>query len=298
MTLSTDTIFWIFSTFPQVLAALVGLIVTGVVFYYPSLDKRVEKNKEDEIVVDTVKEYLHRHVVLLLSFTTFVIIVDVVILSYAYEIISLFQKAQCSEFTNLIRYIFWLVIGLNLIPMVALVIILVNILSPKFESNKMSEERGKIIKNQAKAIIKEKKDFEKENKSKEGDGSGEDIVEKDDKNLNTHDNNELFSVHNFLFRYNHFEIVAHKWAEMQGLKDTTSLKIIIKMMIDLRVISTNRGNLLMEANKIRNFIAHGQSIPEISIKITNNLSKVTEQLERILNKNKEDEGNKVYIDVK
>ena len=152
---TVDTVYWIFSTIPQVLAALVGLIVTGVLFYYPSLDKRVETTPEVKDIIDTIKKRLHRYVGFLLISSAVAIVLDILIMRYASFSVSVMtseDKFICCipQSTS-----FWVSLLVNSVPIVALIVIMMEIMSPKFEDDTIEEERKKINRQQEKRVLKE-----------------------------------------------------------------------------------------------------------------------------------------------
>ena len=50
---------WLFSTAPQALAALVGLIFTGVAFIWGAIDKEVARDDSRKDIYDEMKREIH-----------------------------------------------------------------------------------------------------------------------------------------------------------------------------------------------------------------------------------------------
>lgn len=50
---------WLFSTAPQALAALVGLIFTGVAFILGAIDKEIARDETREDIFDEMKKEIH-----------------------------------------------------------------------------------------------------------------------------------------------------------------------------------------------------------------------------------------------
>ena len=253
---SIDTVYWIYSSVPQVLAALVGLIVTGVLFYYPSLDKRVEANLEFKDIVDTVKKRLHRYVGFLLISTAVAIALDIVIMRYASQSASIMTSD-----TELIRCIpqsilFWVSLAINSIPILALIWVMMRIMAPGFEDITIERERQKIIIRQQKAIENEDRKESKDNRV-EVDGT-ETVKDSESTNSSSPHNGHTVRITDkqFLEQYIRFEDLARKWTELQKLDRELPMRSIIDNLRHKNIISKDCFIHLIEATRIRNFILH------------------------------------------
>lgn len=67
---------WLFSTAPQALAALVGLIFTGVSFILGAIDKEIANDATREDICDAMKEEIHSDMKILFRLAGFSIMLD------------------------------------------------------------------------------------------------------------------------------------------------------------------------------------------------------------------------------
>ena len=72
---------WLFSTAPQALAALVGLIFAGVAFIVGAIDKQVRQDASSEDIIMTMKKQIHDDMKLLFWLSGVSIIVDLALLA-------------------------------------------------------------------------------------------------------------------------------------------------------------------------------------------------------------------------
>ena len=67
---------WLFSTSPQALAALVGLIFAGVAFIIGAIDKQVELDETRDDISMAMKKYIHVNMKWLFWLSGFSIVLD------------------------------------------------------------------------------------------------------------------------------------------------------------------------------------------------------------------------------
>lgn len=72
---------WLFSTAPQALAALVGLIFAGVAFIVGAIEKQVRQDASSEDIIMTMKKQIHDDMKLLFWLSGVSIIVDLALLA-------------------------------------------------------------------------------------------------------------------------------------------------------------------------------------------------------------------------
>lgn len=72
-----DALYWIFSTAPQALAALVGLLIAGIAFIYGKIDD-LTKDPTMEEIGNTAKERIHYSLRKVLGLTVTVIVADLI----------------------------------------------------------------------------------------------------------------------------------------------------------------------------------------------------------------------------
>lgn len=72
---------WLFSTAPQALAALVGLIFAGVAFIVGAIDKEMRQDATSEDILMAMKRQIHSDMKLLFQLSGVSIIADLVLLA-------------------------------------------------------------------------------------------------------------------------------------------------------------------------------------------------------------------------
>lgn len=73
-----ETLYWFFSTLPQVVAALAGLLLTATTFLFSKLDGEVDKDPSLSTIVDEEKKRIHNSAFNLLLITLGAISIDVI----------------------------------------------------------------------------------------------------------------------------------------------------------------------------------------------------------------------------
>ena len=71
---------WLFSTAPQAIAALVGLIFTGVTFFISALDKEVSRDVTKEDICEEMKKDIHTKMQWLYWLAGISVVLDMLIL--------------------------------------------------------------------------------------------------------------------------------------------------------------------------------------------------------------------------
>ena len=82
MTLDKETLYWIFSTLPQVLAAWGGLIFTGYVFFIQRIESKSSNDSYYHELTKVIKESTHYKITWIVSLAIVIIILDTIYLSY------------------------------------------------------------------------------------------------------------------------------------------------------------------------------------------------------------------------
>lgn len=130
-----DTLYWIFSTLPQVIGALTGLLIAGITFFFQSLDKGMEKDESSVPAIQEIKKQTYNKTLRLLIVSILAILVDIGLLGIT---------PWFSDILTIIHYINWygqiaiiiivlVAIFLNLDSFWALYHLLKRILSPKYQ---------------------------------------------------------------------------------------------------------------------------------------------------------------------
>ncbi len=56
-----ETLYWLFSTAPQALAAIIGIVFTGLIFMSGNIDNRVREDPTLSEIGDEAKTIMHRN---------------------------------------------------------------------------------------------------------------------------------------------------------------------------------------------------------------------------------------------
>lgn len=81
MRLETDTLYWIFSTLPQVLAAWTGLLLAGYTFFIQKLESTDSEDSYYTELSKIIKKQSHKKLSFIIYYAIVVIVIDVICLS-------------------------------------------------------------------------------------------------------------------------------------------------------------------------------------------------------------------------
>ena len=76
-----DTMYWLFTTAPQAIAALVGIIFTGMFFMAESIDNRVRADQSLTDIAESAKTALYKNMKIVAEFSAFTIFYDLILVS-------------------------------------------------------------------------------------------------------------------------------------------------------------------------------------------------------------------------
>lgn len=134
---------WLFSTVPQALAALEGLIFTGVVFILNSIDKKIEEDGTSQEIFETMKKDIHTKMKTLFRWAGLSILLDLVLL-----ILNPIEDGFRFSFSGTFSfYLFFagVVVGVNVITFVLSLKFVIDVASPDFFQKtvkKLSDKSG------------------------------------------------------------------------------------------------------------------------------------------------------------
>lgn len=77
-----DTLFWLFSTAPQVLAAIIGIVFTGMFFMSGNIDSRVREDETLSEIGEKAKTIMHSNMKIIAVTNVIAIIVDLIMLAF------------------------------------------------------------------------------------------------------------------------------------------------------------------------------------------------------------------------
>lgn len=261
MKITSDTIYWIFSTLPQVIAALTGLLITGTTFIFPKLDHEVEKNDSWSDIIDRVKEKIYKNVKWLLLISLCAIVIDIVALSFEDWLTKCYDDANLISHREFICYIiFWIIaISLNLASFVYLYRLLKKLINPSFKIVARDE------------LVKEIN--KQENQQEQSYGT---------------DENDKVSINEFWEKFLSFENIVKQYG-YSNPRDKSKLYDIIKKIILINGLPEEYLPYVEEMIRIKNVYAHGGKIEFISKFLYDKLEEISSILKEFLI-NKRDRG--------
>lgn len=225
-----ETMYWLFTTAPQAIAALVGIIFTGMFFMAESIDNRAKEDQTLADIAEAAKKVLYRNmrVVAILSITT--IIYDLVLVGLMKIIVN------CHIFAEWAIGVFAV---LNLSTVITTFKYVFQAVNPGYF--------GKIAANLS-------KEYEA------GDVKS-----------------EVFINHFIKFEraVRNLGVVNQMNARFVGIRD------ILRILVSNEIITPDDGRRMVEINKIRNLIVHGEKIETVNRKYDDELLRITD----IINKN-------------
>ena len=87
-----NTMYWLFTTAPQAIAALVGIIFTGMFFMAESIDNRVRVDQSLTEIAETAKTALYKNMKIVAVLAAFTIVYDLFLVAF---VTKLSDKSCC-----------------------------------------------------------------------------------------------------------------------------------------------------------------------------------------------------------
>ncbi len=240
-----DTLNWVFSTLPQVLGALVGLMITGVLFLYPSLDRRAARSEELAEVVNLSKKRLHGYLVWLMVLASVCIGVDVLMLIIARTIAEIFANPALFDFSALVKWLSLIALLLNAAPIGYLIYTLSKILHPNFEDVSIDNELKRLRRQAEREERKETQEVQSVSPEVQPSAPEPRRVK--------------ISEVQFMVFFKEFEEKCRKYAGEIDMSESAPLRDIVRELYDRKVFSRDLYRRLVEGIKIKNLILHQKS---------------------------------------
>lgn len=246
-----DTINWIFSTLSQVWAALTGLMVAGVVFLYPALNKRVEEDSSLKEVITTIKKSINFKLKFIILSCSGAIITDIVILVIADQLATVIANPQSNHFNALQIFIGIITIIFNVVALISLVHGVLRILDPEFEKKTINREGLKLSEKQ------EVKDEETKKRVK-------------------------ITDFQYLKLFKQFTTLLLTVANKEGIEGNFMSNMqLVDLLCKEDILPFDQKQSLHDVIKIGNFLNHGATIPVIPGSIVKTLTNAIDLLSRL-----------------
>lgn len=255
-----ETLYWIFSTLPQVIAALTGLVIATTTFIYNSLDDQVQNDSSLEDIIKKAKRNIFTNATILICITIAAIIVDVLLLWQTPWFIRQTNFFLISSFRDNVWFGIVVIafVLLNLISFLYLIILLRQTLNPDFKRI--------IVDKFAKEFIAEEKQKSQPISTSESEGKPvEPLV--------------------FIDHFMELEHVAREFLPEAGaMGQNVNLRNILTILANDDVISKEDLKFLSEVIRVRNIIIHEGKIDRIPLHIDQRLQELTSSLEEKVGK--------------
>lgn len=241
--MSEETIYWIFSTIPQVIAALTGLSLTAITFLFSNLNDEVQKDKTLTEIIGKVEKKIHTETTYLIIWSLLAIAVDVAVLYFTEELGRFLTNSinESAFETFMVCLALIAVVIVNIVPFLSLYQLLTQILDPEFKDS--------IIKGMA----------QDENKGQKETRTAEPMEFMDYFRLFEKKTRELYSSFAFDSR--------------------ESILTLSKILKNDHVITDKEYAQLMKIIKMRNIFIHGGDIEKVDYFLIDILENVTEKIE-------------------
>lgn len=238
---------WLFSTSPQTIAALVGLIVAGTSFIYGKIDDKIEADTTLAEIGKVVKSRIHLKLQSLLYWAIAVVVIDLLCL-FLNPMVERWVLSFRGEFNIYFTFVI-VVLSFNVWLLFKTIGFVKVTMNPSF------------VESIVKDLVNEYNDKEK-------------------------DKTNIVEIGEFIQHFIQFESLLRHSNLFEDRKDNyqrpLSLFRMVKELFDLGKISKNEYRNILEINRIRNLILHGGDIQKVDKVIDDELQKIIQKLQGIL----------------
>lgn len=260
--MTKDTIYWIFSTLPQVLAALAGLIMAGLAIYDQNLKREIDRDSSLKSIINPIQKRLFRESMVFFIISVLAIIADVVAMGYAEEVQTYYEGAIKNDLTavNEWKKWIWLLGGIGVLNFAALFLLfplLYSVLNPNIRTKVRGKEKKKVMEE----LDKELNATTQVSPNKEKASSTMKTVSP-----------ELFSDY-----YHEFEkIVGDYFPDNRRLGRIENMSRLIRRLFDSGIIPREfKRPEIQNIVKLHNLQLHGEDIGQQNEKIVHILKELT-----------------------
>lgn len=258
--MTEDTLYWIFSTLPQVIGAMTGLVLAATTFIYNSLDTKVHNDPTLDDFIIKAKKDIFTSASILIWISILAIIVDVILIWKAPGLVSLWKSYD--NISCVVKG--WLKIGIfitvvvNIASFGLLIKLLLQALNPDFISN---------------FVVKSANEFNEKEETKQQES--------------TMDAPKAEPVDSLIFidHFMEFEHTAREFIpDTDSSRQPTNLRNIVTILANDNVIPKEDLGFTFEVIRIRNIIIHKGKIDKIPAYIDAKLQELTEHLKTQIGK--------------
>lgn len=235
---------WLFSTAPQAIAALVGLVAAGTSFIYGKIDSRIDADQTLAEIGEEAKKRIHKNLTRILWQTLAIVVLDLACL-----FLNPMEDGNVFSFTGDFSP-YWtivlLILMFNLAVLGQTVLFVWRSMSPTLVERTITSMAGKYKKDEA--------------RKSSGEVSVSDFI-------------QHFIVFEKLLR--HSDLFAER---RNNYERPLSLSQMLWSLYNMQKINRKELSDLREINKIRNVVLHGGDILKIDKGMDCRLQEITEKL--------------------
>ncbi|GEM_PF-5754586 len=236
---------WLFSTAPQAIAALVGLIFAGVSFINGKIDDRVDNDETLSDIAKEAKRQVYNGLKILITLTILGIIIDLLCvflnpietrkLTFSLSL----SELEFSWYFTFAIFVFILNIGIICYAL----IYVIKIMNPDFFDNIIKE----IANTYHEGVV--------------------DIAE--------------FIKHFIEFEKVLRELIKRDYQQEEG-SNKWSIPLMTRILVNNKIITYEERGQIININRLRNIVIHGGDVEKVDKKIDDELQKITHKLEEEL----------------
>lgn len=247
---------WIFSTAPQAIAALVGLIYTGTSFIYDKLESKIKNDSTLDSIIDSFKKRMYKSLQYIIFLSGFSIIVDLCFIfcnPISNDIIFSFSGTFCPYFCSVIIFLL-----INIITVFWAFRFIFIIMNPDFIN--------KTVKKLSLKYSKEQTDYGK-NVSKNDFLNEFIIFENKARELCLLAIDRKIGRLDQIYPYN------------KSANNYLSIRSIVNYLQKFNIISIDK-DYIFEAINVRNLIVHGNEINRVQKELYDYIQKLTDEIDK------------------
>ena len=249
--------YWLFTTAPQAIAALVGIIFTGMFFMAESIDNRVRADQSLTEIAEAAKTALYKSMRAVAVLAAITILYDLFLVAFVSE---LADKDCC--------WTGWLIIifaALNISTIYLVLLYVFQAVSPNY-FDKIAANLSRKYKTgevDSQEFINHFIAFERAIAA----------------NLSRKYKTGEVDSQEFINHFIAFERAVRNIPFIQQMNDQYApIPMIIRMLVSHEIIDRDEAGQMFEINKIRNLIVHGEPIERVDRKIDDTLQEITNKV--------------------
>ena len=249
-----NTMYWLFTTAPQAIAALVGIIFTGMFFMAESIDNRVRADQSlAEIGDSAAKTALYKNMRIVAVLAAATIVYDLFLVAIV--------KLMAGESFCLSRWLIIFFAALNFSTICCALNYVFQAVSPNYFNE--------IAKNLS-------------SKYKSGEVDKQVFLGHFIENLSSKYKSGEVDKQVFLGHFIDFERVARSLPVIRQMDGRYfSIRDILRVLVEHQMITPDESRMMSEISKVRNLMVHGEPIEKVDRLFDDELQRITNKIKSI-----------------